>query len=299
MSTTSHGDGQNGPAVLYTAVGAAAVREPASPVLAAPVVFAPRRPAYTLFVDENGHATLKNLDHRDNRFLSLTGVACAIEHEQRTVLVEMDDLKLQHFGTQNVVLHCEDIKRAKKGFEVLGPVPDRQRFDRALLRMFETWEYTVFSALLDKQKLVDAYGRTRYDAYHYALEVLLDGYVVWLEGRDGLGDVLAESRGGTDDLRLKAAFRRLWHDGTGHLDPDRVQARLTSPEIKIRRKAPGLAGLQLTDLLAHPSFASMRATVEGAEMQSVFGRQVVAILDASKYHAVDGVVDGNGRRWLP
>jgi hypothetical protein len=64
---------------------------------------------------------------------------------------------------------------------------------------------------------------------------------------------MAESRGGKEDMRLKASFERLWGSGTDYVKPEQFQEALTSRQLKVKTKANNIAGLQLADLLAHPS----------------------------------------------
>jgi hypothetical protein len=64
---------------------------------------------------------------------------------------------------------------------------------------------------------------------------------------------MAESRGGNEDKRLKGAFLRLWEQGTDYVGPEQFQGAFTSKQLKVKTKANNIAGLQLADLLAHPS----------------------------------------------
>jgi len=64
---------------------------------------------------------------------------------------------------------------------------------------------------------------------------------------------MAESRGGKEDLRLKASFARLWENGTDYVVPEEFQEALTSKQLKVKPKANNISGLQLADLLAFPS----------------------------------------------
>ena len=64
---------------------------------------------------------------------------------------------------------------------------------------------------------------------------------------------MAESRGGKEDRRLKDSFTRLWEDGTDFLNPQRFQHSLSSKQLKVKPKINNIAGLQITDLIAHPS----------------------------------------------
>jgi len=75
----------------------------------------------------------------------------------------------------------------------------------------------------------------------------------FLNRENSCGDVLAESRGGKEDKRLKDAFTRLWNKGTDYVSPERFQSILTSKELKVKLKANNISGLQIADLLALPS----------------------------------------------
>ncbi len=64
---------------------------------------------------------------------------------------------------------------------------------------------------------------------------------------------MAESRGGKEDMRLKKSFQNLWERGTDYVDPQQFQERLTSKQLKVKTKTNNISGLQLADLMAHPS----------------------------------------------
>jgi hypothetical protein len=64
---------------------------------------------------------------------------------------------------------------------------------------------------------------------------------------------MAESRGGKEDKRLKASFFTLWKEGTQYVAPDKFHEVLTSKQLKVKPKANNISGLQLADLIAHPS----------------------------------------------
>lgn len=56
-----------------------------------------------------------------------------------------------------------------------------------------------------------------------------------------------------EDRRLRDSFHRLWNKGTDYVEPARFQDALTSRRLKVKLKANNVAGLQLADLIAHPS----------------------------------------------
>ncbi|MDP8925872.1 MAG: hypothetical protein M3M97_02955, partial [Actinomycetota bacterium] len=125
-------------------------------------------------------------------------------------------------------------------------------------------------------------------------------YTRWLEKRNAVGDVMAESRTPRDDRRLKAAYTNLWEVGTDYVDWSKVQKRLTTKNLKLENKRSNIAGLQFVDLLAHPSYTAMRCHREHKKLPDNFGGRIAAILEAAKYdRAASGRVDGWGRKWLP
>ena len=62
----------------------------------------------------------------------------------------------------------------------------------------------VVTAVIDRFAHLGQYHQWAKDPYHYCLAVLIERYVMWLGSRTG--DVMAESRGRKEDMRLKEEF---------------------------------------------------------------------------------------------
>ena len=155
-----------------------------------------------------------------------------------------------------------------------------------------SWEYTVISVCLDKKRHKETYTVWRYDPYHYCLAVLLERFVFFLNRRNGRGDAMAESRGGKEDMRLKAEFLRLSEQGTDYVGPGQFQIALTSKQLKVKQKANNISGLQLADLLAHPSRNEILQEQGLWEREiTPFARRVMAILQ-HKYDQREGQIFG-------
>ena len=60
----------------------------------------------------------------------------------------------------------------------------------------------LFTVIVDKKALKEKY-QTPQHPYHYGLETLIERYVAWLEAKQSIGDVIAETRGGTKDRPLE------------------------------------------------------------------------------------------------
>jgi Protein of unknown function (DUF3800) len=211
---------------------------------------------FRIYIDEVGNADLESSNDPNHRFFSLTGVIVDLDDIRDSIHPQMAALKEKYFDSHPddpVVFHRKEMLNARRHFQALQDNGLRQRFDEELLNLLAMWEYTVISVCLDKKKHRETYTVWRYDPYHYCLAILLERFVYFLNRRGRRGDALAESRGGKEDRRLKAAYERLWTQGTDFVSPDQFQQVLTSKQLKMKTKADNIAGLQLADLLAHPS----------------------------------------------
>jgi hypothetical protein len=86
------------------------------------------------------------------------------------------------------------------------------------------------------------------------LGFLLQRYAGYLNHINRVGDVLAEARGGEEDLLLKESYSRVYDRGIWDItSANTFQSALTSRELKLKSKPANIAGLQLADLLGHPT----------------------------------------------
>jgi len=211
---------------------------------------------HRIYIDEVGNPDLESSENPNHRFLSLTGVMLELGYVESFVHPQMEALKAKFFRShpdEPVIFHRKEMLQAKHPFEILKDHGVREKFNHELLILMDSWEYEVISVCLDKKKHKETYTTWRYDPYHYCLAVLLERFVFFLNHKNSQGDVMAESRGGKEDRRLKDSFARLWESGTEYIVPEYFQESLTSKQLKVKPKANNISGLQLADLLAHPS----------------------------------------------
>lgn len=144
----------------------------------------------------------------------------------------------------------------------------------------------------DKEAHKETYTVWRYEPYHYCLAMLLERYAFFLEQNKSKGDVMAESRGGKEDKRLKASFFRLWNEGTDYVSPDRFRKVLTSKQLKVKPKANNISGLQLADVIAHPSRNEILYENDKLSTDiAPFAEKIVTILQR-KYYQQEGRIFG-------
>lgn len=262
-------------------------------------------PAYRLYVDEVGDPAFRNCERPHRRFLSLTGVALRLDDAATVVSPELERIKRDHFGAhpddeQRLVLHRRDILDRSGPYSALRDADRAAAFDADLFGAFERWPYTVFTAVLDKHAFRECHPTNRPEAYAHALGAVVGCFAAWLAERGQRGDVMVEARGGNDDLQLKGAYQRLLTEGGPGTDLASLAAALTSRQLKVRNKSDAVPGLQLADLLAHPSAGALRATRGHGARPADFGGRVADLLDLHKYARLrDGQVENMGLLWIP
>ncbi len=175
-----------------------------------------------------------------------------------------------------------------------------EAFNLKLLHLLQNLDYAVITAVIDKLAYNQHSQVRRLDLYHYCMTTVVEQYVLCLKSSNALGDVMAESRGAKEDQRLKASFEEVYANGSDSMKPEMFVAHLTSKQLKMKLKSNNIAGLQLADIIAHPSFRATLARRESQPLADNFGGKIAEILEASKYvRGLDGQIDGWGRRWLP
>ena len=256
-----------------------------------------------MYVDEVGNSDLGASDDPNHRYLSLTGVIFELDYVRATVFPMLEALKERYFASHPddpVILHRKELVSRRPPFVALRERVTEQAFNHDILHLLTDLDYTVITAVIDKLAHQNRYQTWRFDPYHYCHTVLVERYVSWLQACNGHGDVMAESRGGKEDRRLKDSFERLYAEGSDYVKPELFQSRLTSRQLKVKAKSNNIAGLQIADLIAHPSY---RATLARRARQSLpdnFGGQVAEILERDKYYRDSrGRFEGWGRKWLP
>lgn len=250
---------------------------------------------YRMYVDEVGNSDLGSSDDPNHRFLSLTGIIIDLNYVNEVLHHEMEAFKVKHLGShpdEPIILHRKEILNCRPPFHNLNIPDKRTAFDKELLGYLERWEYNVITVCLDKKKHKDTYQVWRYDPYHYCMAVLLERFNFWLNRHEAKGDVMSESRGGKEDIRLKDSFHRLWEEGTNYVDPDQFHASLSSSQLKVKPKNANVSGLQLADIIAHPSRAEIlhEQNLLGRPL-ATFSKLIIRILQ-NKYDQQGGRIFG-------
>lgn len=250
---------------------------------------------YRIYIDEVGNPDLGSSDNPNHRFLSLTGVILELGYVVEVVNSQMEELKKKfftHHPDEPLIFHRKEMVNARTPFESFENDDVRSNFDKDLLNLLREWNYTVISVCLDKKRHRDTFRIWRDHPYHYCLEVLLERFVFFLNLKNCKGDVMAESRGGKEDMKLKKAFSSLHEKGTHFVEAERFQNTLTSKQLKVKPKSNNITGLQLADLLAHPSRNEILNEQKLLQKKiAPFAKSIIEILEG-KYYQQDNRVFG-------
>jgi hypothetical protein len=259
---------------------------------------------YRLYIDETGNSDLGSSEDVNHRYLSLTGVVFLLSDIESKYYRELEQLKSDFFGSHPddpIVLHRKELVNRRHPFVVLRDPDIEERFNERLLSIISDWNYKIITVTIDKLLHNEQYSTWKYDPYHYCLKVMLERYVrLLMSEENSIGDVMIESRGGKEDMRLKKSFTKVWEEGSDFVKADQFQNVLTSKELKVKAKTANITGLQIADLLAHPASKSALCYKNKTSIPDNFGGKIIKILEAKKfYRSSSGVIEGWGRKWLP
>jgi hypothetical protein len=261
---------------------------------------------YRLYIDESGDHTFENLDSSPKRYLGILGCFIEAEYYRGAFQPKLEQLKQKffpHSPDEPMILHRREIIDKSGRFWRLRDPEVEKNFNNDLLKFFEATDYKVVAVVIDKKSHIERYQAAAFHPYHYCIAALLERYCGFLNFCNAVGDVLAEQRGGKEDMQLKEAYRRTYESGTTQRGSEFFQKSLTSKEIKIKPKSANIAGLQLADLLAYPCkneilFENDRITDQDWQSQK-FSQEICKCL-SEKYnrHIFNGRISGYGKVFL-
>ncbi|MFQ6678677.1 MAG: DUF3800 domain-containing protein [Fidelibacterota bacterium] len=264
-----------------------------------------RKNKYRLYIDEVGHhRDYKDASEIGQRYLSLTGVIFDLKYVADVVAPSIEALKAEFFHSHPddpVILHRKEIVNKKQPFQALQNKKVESDFNKKILKLFEDLDYTVLTVVLDKKEHKEQYSVWHHHPYHYCMKVMVERFVLFLESFELRGDVMCESRGGKEDKQLKKSFNHLWKTGTDYVSINKFHKYLTSSQLKVKLKQNNIAGLQIADLLAHPSLKRILFQKNHlVKNKDTFGEKIVDILEHGKYyHGSNNQLWGFGKKWLP
>jgi hypothetical protein len=258
---------------------------------------------YRLYLDEVGNDDLGHVAQERHRYLSLTGVIIQHEHARDVATPQLNAFKadvFQHDPEDPVHFHRSDILYKRGPFGILNDEATRTKFNDGLLAYLKAIEYSVITVVIDKRGMMNQGHWTNQHPYHYLMAIIAEKYAQWLERHGGRGDIMPEARKGPKDPALQAAYTEVREAGTNFVSSERIKARISDGPLKFRTKEDNVTGLQICDLLAHPSQCYVRSLQNHPIELGSFASKIVPILTGAKYDRSNtGAVRGYGVKYLP
>ncbi len=257
---------------------------------------------YRIYIDEVGNNDLRSSDNPNHRYLSLTGIIFELNYVKNTLHPSIEALKEKYFNPhpdEPIIFHRKELVNKKFPFNTLKDPKVEKEFNEEFIKLLKNLDYTIISVLIDKKEHTQKYSTWKYDPYHYCMEIIVERFYFFLEEKNARGDVMIESRGGKEDMRLKKSFRKILDNGTHFILPEKLQLRFTSKELKVKSKKLNISGLQLADLTAHPSrrYIFRKYNIDEGK-RFTFGDRIIEILE-KKFYNKGGSVEGYGIKKLP
>src|ERR1700738_2790263 len=113
---------------------------------------------YRLFFDETGNGDLHAAEKDPNqRYLSLTALVIRQDRHDSDTTNQLDTLKGNIFGKQNVILHRREIIDAKGDFAILKDAEVRAKFNTEFAALVGRLLRPAFTLSIDKQEHLEKY----------------------------------------------------------------------------------------------------------------------------------------------
>lgn len=257
---------------------------------------------FRIYIDEVGNSDLASSENPNHRYLSLTGVIFELEYAKDNLRPKVENLKQKYFEyhpDEPPIFHRKELVNKKYPFSNLKNKEIEKKFNLDYLLLLKELEYNIISVLIDKLEHQRKYETWKYDPYHYCMEIIIERFNYFLKNQNAIGDVMFESRGGKEDLRLKKSFKKIWESGTQYVEAERLQDILSSRELKIKPKILNVSGLQIADLLAHSARRLMfRKYGIDEGKKYTFGDEILKIIEGKFYKGKNGI-EGYGIKFLP
>ncbi len=196
---------------------------------------------YIVYVDESGDHSLTKINPEFPIFV-LTFCIFLKEEYITQIVPAFQRIKFKYFGHDMVVFHEREIRKAEGSFSFLTDARLRNEFHADLGLWVDGSPFTIVAAVIRKDAFSVKHS-VRYDLYHMAVEMGLEGVAEFLlhrESTDQLVNFIFEARGKREDNELELEFRRV------------CDGKSFNFGITVAGKQVNSTGLQLADLTARP-----------------------------------------------
>lgn len=216
---------------------------------------------YILFIDETGIA------QSSTQPFTLTGVIFenkyAVDQNGRTSELRnrFNRVKMQCFGTQDVMLHLDEISRGRGDFAKFKK-EQRADFYNNMPNFLGNLDFKIISVTIDKVKLKQ-YFLAHKDPYVVAFIHILETFYSFLSQTDvENARIVLESRDDYENLLIQKAFFEVFNNGTMHLDFQKYREKIKGFILAKKGDPLYQSGLEIADLVCNPIGRVRKGIVE-------------------------------------
>ena len=205
---------------------------------------------YYLYIDECGDQNLENFNPSFPIF-TLCGILVSRENK-RKLEEAFNALKIEFWGSTDVIIHSREIRRCKKEFiNLLDTNIKAQFYERLNSILSQNNVYIIVACSILKEPFIKLFSNTE-DVYGLSLSYLIERSIFFIDDNstDSSIDIIFEKRGKIEDRTLIKFYNGLRATGTKWVEPERLQNRISNFTSKSKKE--NIIGLQIADLIAYP-----------------------------------------------
>lgn len=206
---------------------------------------------YNLYIDECGDHCLAAYDQNFPIF-TLCGILVPVKMIN-SFQESINKLKIEFWGTTEVILHSRDIRKCEKHFQILFDNEVKQKFyTRVNELLAKSGIYVIVCCSVLKENCIAKHG-VNADVYETALKYVLQRSIFCVDDINQNGgsiNIIVEKRGKREDAALTAYFNKLRVTGMHYISPERFTNHIA--HFGFSDKKDNIFGLQVADLIAYP-----------------------------------------------
>lgn len=209
------------------------------------------RTKYNLYIDECGDHCLTAYD-RNFPIFTLCGILVPVKMINQ-FKKSIDELKVEFWGSTDVILHSREIRKCEKHFKILFDNEVKQRFYKHVNELLaQQGVYVIICCSVLKKECIAKHGVDA-DVYGTALKYVLQRSIFCVDDLNpdgGIINIIVEKRGKREDEALTSYYNKLRVTGMHYVTPERMAEHIG--HFGFSDKKENVFGLQVADLIAYP-----------------------------------------------
>ena len=193
---------------------------------------------YLLFVDE----TKPDVHHPN---FCLAGIIVEREYYEKTLVQDINNLKIKHFEKSDIIFHFSDMKKNRNDFSILIDEEKRKNFWTDYVELLKNANFDIIGVYFDNEKMKQLQYGTSKNNYNIGFYALLDDFMHYLKDKDSFGQICVESRSFNENRYLLDVFYKYQQNGSIYFTESEIKKHLSS--IGFIVKGDNCIGLQLVD----------------------------------------------------